>query len=133
MALAQAYDDLFTLRRVSGLIPYFIFASGLFSLAIEDGGSQERSVRPREADGIRGGEDHGAGRPGGPPSVQTSHIKISPAAHARALLAQIGTTHIAAMTAERLLRMEITSRFTEQQPDEEMMTVLVPKPAPLPD
>ncbi|KAM3536752.1 hypothetical protein MY4038_000207 [Beauveria bassiana] len=40
LALAQSYDDLFTLRRVSALIPYFVCASGLFSLAIEDSGSR---------------------------------------------------------------------------------------------
>jgi len=51
LALAQSYDDLFTLRRVSGLIPYFICASGLFSLAMEDGGSQVGPLRLRRGDG----------------------------------------------------------------------------------
>ncbi|KAH6855956.1 hypothetical protein B0I37DRAFT_366193 [Chaetomium sp. MPI-CAGE-AT-0009] len=38
LSLAQSYDDLFTLRRVSGFMPYFVTAAALFSLAVEDGG-----------------------------------------------------------------------------------------------
>ncbi|OAA34800.1 Fungal transcriptional regulatory protein [Beauveria brongniartii RCEF 3172] len=36
LILAQSYDDLFTLQRVPAWIPYFVCASGLFGLAIED-------------------------------------------------------------------------------------------------
>lgn len=39
LALAQSYGDLFTLRRVSVLIPYFVCTSGLFSLALKGEGS----------------------------------------------------------------------------------------------
>ncbi|KZZ91529.1 Fungal transcriptional regulatory protein [Beauveria brongniartii RCEF 3172] len=39
LSLTQSYNDLFTLQRVSALIPYFVCASGLFSLAVEDSGS----------------------------------------------------------------------------------------------
>jgi len=127
LALAQSYDDLFTLRRVSGFIPYFICVSGLFSLAMEDGGSQIGPLRLRRGDGeaviteADYREDELAGiKPGGPMAVQTSHIKISAAAHARSLLAKIGSTHLAAMTADRLLREEIISRSRQQQKDEEM-------------
>jgi hypothetical protein len=38
LSLAQSYDDLFTLRRVSGFMPYFITAAALFSLSMEDSG-----------------------------------------------------------------------------------------------
>lgn len=134
LALAQSYDDLFTLRRVSGLIPYFICVSGLFSLAMEDGGSQVGPLRLRRADGEAAMTDidvadvqriHSTARPGGRSSldVQTSHIKISPAAHARGLLSRIGSTHPAAMTADKLLRQQITARFKQRQQDEEMTTV----------
>ncbi|OAA33906.1 Fungal transcriptional regulatory protein [Beauveria brongniartii RCEF 3172] len=39
LSLTQSYNDLFTLQRVSAMIPYFVCASGLFSLAVEDSGS----------------------------------------------------------------------------------------------
>ncbi|KAK0639033.1 hypothetical protein B0T16DRAFT_235932 [Cercophora newfieldiana] len=131
LALAQSYDDLFTLRRVSGLIPYFVCASGLFSLAMEDGGSQVGPLRLRRGDGeavmteadLKEGELAGLQMLGHPRTpVQTSHVKISPAAHARSLLAKIGSTHLAAMTADKLLREQIASRFRQkqQQEDEEM-------------
>lgn len=130
LALAQSYDDLFTLRRVSGLIPYFICASGLFSLAMEDGGSQVGPLRLRRGDGeavmteadLQDGELAGLQKPGDPRTVQTSHVKISPAAHARSLLAKIGSTHLAAMAADRLLREQIASRFKQQQQQDEEMT-----------
>ncbi|KAH6628042.1 hypothetical protein F5144DRAFT_577796 [Chaetomium tenue] len=38
LSLAQSYDDLFTLRRVSGFMPYFVTAAALFSLSVEGGG-----------------------------------------------------------------------------------------------
>lgn len=63
LELTQSYDDLFTLRRVSALIPYFICASGLFSLDMEDGGSHRlRRVNGEPTTinaGIGEGEDDG--------------------------------------------------------------------------
>lgn len=50
LALAQSYDDLFTLHRVSGFIPYFITTSGLFSLAMEKAGSRIDDVYLRWGD-----------------------------------------------------------------------------------
>lgn len=118
LELAQSYDNLFTLRRVSGFIPYFICASGLFSLGMEGGGSQVRPFRLRRADDeCEDDRPQGSTGPGVTMAAETSHIKISPAAHALALLARIGSTHLAARTAEQLLRREITSRFKQRQED----------------
>ena len=127
LALAQSYDDLFTLRRVSGFMPYFITASALFSLAMEDGGSNVGPLRMRRADGealmtkaeIQDGK-RADGHHTGPAIVQTSHVKISVAAHARSLLAKIGSTHMAAMTADRLLRGEIRNKFKREREDRDV-------------
>jgi hypothetical protein len=117
LALAQSYDDLFTLRRVSGLVPYFICASGLFSLAMEDGGSRLDPVhlrlddnallmtRPEIKEHESAVKRYGA-------SVVPSR-EISAVAHARLLLAKIGSTHPAAATADRMLRAEIGFKLDE--------------------
>jgi hypothetical protein len=109
LALAQSYDDLFTLRRVSGLIPYFICVSGLFSLAMGDKGSHMEPVYLRLGDdgpSMTSFEQmthdttdrhHGA-------SIFPSRVKISAATHARLLLAKIGSTHPAAIMADKLLQ-----------------------------
>ncbi|KAJ3497960.1 hypothetical protein NLG97_g1503 [Lecanicillium saksenae] len=47
LSLAQSYDDLFTLQRASALMPYFVCASGLLSLAGEDSGSHTDFVQLR--------------------------------------------------------------------------------------
>lgn len=101
LALAQSYDDLFTLRRVSGLMPYFICTSGLFSLAIEDGGLCSEPVH------LRLGDDAPLMAKPEPKEIENSgsvippHVKISAAAHARLLLGKIGSTHPAARIADR--------------------------------
>ncbi|KAH8652820.1 hypothetical protein BGZ61DRAFT_575365 [Ilyonectria robusta] len=109
LALAQSYDDLFTLRRVSALIPYLVCASGMYGLGMSDSGSPMDLVYLRLGDytlppiepefdmsefGIKR-----TGAPGPPPS----RIKMSVVAHARLLLAKIGSIHPAAMVAERML------------------------------
>ncbi|KAL2141533.1 hypothetical protein VTI28DRAFT_2233 [Corynascus sepedonium] len=116
LALAQSYDDLFTLRRVSGFIPYFIATSGLFSLAMEDRGSRIDDVYLRSGDhdfesgasDRRMEEDKLDANEGGPPAA-TSHLRMSMAAHACLLLAKISSTHPAAATADSLLRHEMES------------------------
>ncbi|KAL6411058.1 fungal specific transcription factor [Ilyonectria robusta] len=109
LALAQSYDDLFTLRRVSALIPYLVCASGMYGLGMSDSGSPmdlvylrlgEYTLPPIEPEfdmsefGIKR-----TGAPGPPPS----RIKMSVVAHARLLLAKTGSIHPAAMVAERML------------------------------
>jgi hypothetical protein len=107
LVLAQSYDDLFTLRRVSGLIPYFVCASGLFNLAVEDndtrtdlGDNAPVTTRSEPRKDESAVEHYGA-------SVIRSHVKISATAHARLLLAKIGSTHPTAKIADRMLREEI--------------------------
>lgn len=109
LALAQSYDDLFTLRRVSGFIPYFVCASGLLSLAMKESGSHLDAVHLRLGDNspymlkadikgkVPGAETEES-------STIPSHIKMSTLAHARLLLAKMGSTHPAAMMAERMFR-----------------------------
>lgn len=112
LALAQSYDDLFTLRRVSGLVPYFVCASGLFILAMEDSGSRMDPVHLRLVDdtrsisGAESKEHESAARRYGA-SVIPSHIKMSAAAHAGLLLEKMGSTHPAAVIAGRMLQEEI--------------------------
>ncbi|KAK4249351.1 conidial development protein fluffy [Corynascus novoguineensis] len=132
LALAQSYDDLFTLRRVSGFIPYFITTSGLFSLAMEDTGSRIDDVYLRSGDrafesGASGRrmeetklDDTGEGSP-----AATSHLRMSMAAHACLLLAKITSTHPAAATADSLLRHEMES--VHQRRADDMMDTSEPQ------
>lgn len=111
LALGQSYDDLFTLRRVSGLIPYFICASGLFSLGMEEGGSQIDDVHLRPGDeasftasASTADRESFAAYTG--THAAPSHVRMSAAAHARLLLAKISSTHPAAVVADGMLRDE---------------------------
>lgn len=56
LSLAQSYDDLFTLRRVSGFMPYFITTAALFSLSMEGGGGVEDVDQRLGNDGMEDGE-----------------------------------------------------------------------------
>ncbi|GAB1311988.1 hypothetical protein MFIFM68171_02198 [Madurella fahalii] len=128
LALAQFYDDLFTFQRVSGFTPYFICVSGLFCLAMEDGGSQVGLLRLRRADGEAAMTDgefsesdkvrNDARLRDGSLAVQKSHIRLSPAAHACALLSRISSTHPAAMTADKLLKEQLIARFKQRQQEQ---------------
>jgi hypothetical protein len=114
LALSQSYDDLFSLRRVSGLIPYFVCASGLFSLAIEDSTSRMDPVHMRVKDNAppviktEPKEHKSDGAPYAASAIPP-HAKISAAAHARLLLTRMGSTHPAATVAARVLQAEIGS------------------------
>lgn len=108
LALAQAYDDLFTLRRVPGLMPYFVCASGLFALAMEDGGLVMDPVHLRVGNNgsqlfrrqSLDGETVEAHRRLSTPL----YVRMSAAFHARLLLAKMCATHPAAAVAETMLR-----------------------------
>ena len=65
LTLAQSYDDLFSLRRVSGLIPYFVCTSGFFGLSAEVGSSHMTPNDSRLGDGA-------------PPVVKTTSGKREP-------------------------------------------------------
>ncbi|KAG7284902.1 hypothetical protein NEMBOFW57_009517 [Staphylotrichum longicolle] len=84
LALAQSYDDLFTLRRVSGFIPYFITASGLFSLGMEDGGFGMVDVHSRSRDnassflnGVEMEEEYELGTTEDGSPVSASRVNVS--------------------------------------------------------
>ena len=107
LALAQSYDDLFTLRRVSGLTPYLVCASGLFSLAMQDSSSRMDPAHLRLGDHpsvVKGelDEDESVVKYYGAPGTP-SYFKVSATGHARLLLAKMASTHPAAMVAKRKL------------------------------
>lgn len=106
LALTQSYDDLFTLRRVSGLIPYFVFTCGLYCLAVEDSGARMDPAHLRRAGEPRRAEPNRHDNPSGG-SAFPSHVTMSAAAHAHLLLAKMGSTHPAASIASRKLQEEI--------------------------
>ncbi|KXX78215.1 Conidial development protein fluffy [Madurella mycetomatis] len=115
LSLAQSYDDLFTLRRVSGLMPYFITASSLFSLSMEDAGSRVVDMHPRSSDNtcflneVEMKDDELDATGDGVP-VPQCHVKVSVVAHSRLLLSKMSTTHPAAAAAGRILEREIERR-----------------------
>jgi len=107
LTLAQCYDDLFTLRRVPGLFPYFICASGLFSVAMEDAGFEIYSEHshanaPLEMEAEVKNIDSESSNYHEP--AAPLHTKMASASHARLLLEKMGTTYPAAMSAEKTLR-----------------------------
>ena len=117
LALAQAYDDLFTLRRVPGLMPYFVYISGLFGLAMGDSGlfmdpvylragrnaSQLSSFQPRED--IPHNEKHTN-------SDSSPYVQLPAATHARLLLAKMSSGHPTAVVAERLFQEAVLKTTT---------------------
>ena len=111
LALAQSYDDLFTLRRVSALIPYFVCASGLFSLSVEGSGVDMDFINLRLRAKVGPQEPHP--RPmreaGLFPSktASLSQIEVSTAVHARLLLSKMGASHPAAAMAEEKLNVSL--------------------------
>lgn len=115
LALAQSYDDMFTLRQVPGLMPYLICTAGLFSLAIEDVGlgmdlvhlrvghnaSQLQRSQPGESSSSEGQKEVLDVPP---------HVKMSAASHARLLLVKLRSTYPAAAVAERMLQEVMLAR-----------------------
>lgn len=107
LAVAQSYDDLFTLRRVSALIPYFVCASGLFCIITEGNSSHMASVHLRPWETLPRMKTHpdedepAMGYYDSP--ANTSYVKMSAISHARRLLIKMASTHPAAMVAEKRL------------------------------
>ncbi|KAM3522943.1 hypothetical protein NHJ13051_005403 [Beauveria bassiana] len=106
LALAQSYDDLFTLRRVSALIPYFVCASGLFSLAIEDSGSKMDFIHLRPQGAVISDIPPPLLTNLGEPASETSlsRVRVSTVVQARLLLSKMGESHPAAALAAAKLR-----------------------------
>ncbi|UNI24014.1 hypothetical protein JDV02_009794 [Purpureocillium takamizusanense] len=115
LALAQSHDDLFTLQRVSGFVPYFVCASGLLGVAMDESGSRMNSVHLRHEDAASLSIAAAAATATEDNPVATrmsddigqrpfpAFVKISAPRHALLLLAKIGLTHPAARAAHRLL------------------------------
>lgn len=107
LALAQAYDDLFTLRRVPGFMPYLICTSGLFGLAMEESGSAIDPVHLRTGNDTSQRSEHGGikckdERHGHP--NKSPYIQVSVVTHARLLLAKMGSSLPGAALAQKLLQ-----------------------------
>lgn len=119
LALAQSYDDLFTVGRVSGFIPYFVCTSGLFSLAMQDRRSQTNlaHLRPGDAASIRviakPQEHEAAANPCGS-LLLPAYVEISAATHAHLLLVKMGSTHPAARISEKLVLEKIECILGEE-------------------
>lgn len=120
LALAQAYDDLFTLRRVPGLMPYFVYISGLFGLAMGDSGlfmdpvylraglnaSQLSRFQPRED------TPHNEKYNNSDSSDSSPYVQLPAATHARLLLAKMSSGHPTAVVAERLFQEAVLKTTT---------------------
>lgn len=110
LALAQAYDDLFTLKRVPALMPYFVCTAGLFFLAMEDSGLVIDLVHLRvgnndsqlfQSGTMKYTTEEDGKLPGQEPNLP--YVQMPAVAHARLILAKMCSTHPAAVTAERIL------------------------------
>ncbi|KAM3541266.1 hypothetical protein ARSEF1564_005827 [Beauveria bassiana] len=116
LALAQSYDDLFTLRRVSALIPYFVCASGLFSLAIEDSGSKMDFIHLRPQGAVISEIPPPLLTNLGEPASETSlsRVRVSTVVQARLLLSKMGESHpAAALAAAKLIESSQSWRSKE--------------------
>lgn len=114
LSLAQSYDDLFTLQRVSALVPYFLSACGFFSLAVEDSGSTIDFVQPRQQEAVNPEEAdvQDTSNMNFLPLYTTtpSRITVSTVVQARLLLSKMASTHPAAAVAEKQLSEGLKSR-----------------------
>ncbi len=109
LALAQSYDSLFSLRRIAGLIPYFVSAAGLFNLALEVNGSNADAVYLRtehmattiiktESERLESkGAYHSTPR-------DAPNVKILATAHAQSLLETMSIGHPAAKIVTGVLQ-----------------------------
>ena len=104
LALVQSYDDMFTLQRVPGMLPYFILSAGLFGMAVEDSGSHLepayvllREQVPAMKQVKDGGQEFEPNLQGSP--ANACYVQVSMVDHARFLLQKIASTHVVAKVA----------------------------------
>ena len=104
LALVQSYDDMFTLQRVPGMLPYFVLSAGLYGLAVEDSGSHLEPayvLLREEVPAMRqvkdGGQEFVPNLHRNPASA--SYVQVSMVDHARFLLHKIASTHVVAKLA----------------------------------
>jgi len=132
LGLAQSYAGVFGLHRVSPLVPYFVCAAGLLSLAVEEAGhgvlgavpmphgvdprgeavgktakSPEDAIKKEPGDDPMDVDTHHHPRPRGDRHdrrlAQPSHVNMPAVAHARLLLSEMSAVHPAATLAEGML------------------------------
>ncbi|PWI63928.1 hypothetical protein PCL_02794 [Purpureocillium lilacinum] len=131
LGLSEAYVDTFGLLKMSPLVPYFVCASGLLSLAVEepghgildavpvphhdhnDGCLVETTESPQETIKKEPDDDpvdlaqpyshKSSGEQHNRPSPQPFPIKMPIVAHARLLLSKMSFAHPAAFLAEGML------------------------------
>lgn len=109
LSLAQSYESLFTLRRVSGFVPYFVLTTGLFSRTSADASSslETRYVRISGRTLPRSNSD-----PSGEvkmygqykTSCFSSHLRISAVDHARLLLEKMNSDHLSQIMSKKELK-----------------------------
>ncbi|KID94737.1 hypothetical protein MAJ_09327, partial [Metarhizium majus ARSEF 297] len=108
LALTQSYDDLFTLRRVSGLMPYFVCTAGMLGLSLETEGRSMSSVHLRLQRTAQDDEMMPIQQSPSPDesNVRTAspYITMSATDHARLLLTKMGSAHPAANIARNQLQ-----------------------------
>lgn len=131
LGLSEAYVDTFGLRTVSPLMPYFVCASGLLSLAVEEPGhgildavpipqhghndgclaktteSPQETIKKEPDDDPVDLESHyghkSSGEQHNRPSPQPMPIKMPIVTHARLLLSKMSFGHSAAFLADGML------------------------------
>lgn len=103
LSLGQSYEDLFTLRRVSALIPYFVCSSGLFGCAMEKDNLCMNPVHLRLEKFPAGNEARAFQKVSAMddynPTATSTYITMSATDHARQLLVKMSSTHPAAKMA----------------------------------
>lgn len=109
LSLAQSYDNLFTVRRISGFVPYFVLAAGLYGLDMADSGSpmDPTYVRlsgvsvPATSPDLSGTEAMYSQHSQSPSS---SGLKMSAVESARYILGKTKSDHLAMRLAEKILK-----------------------------
>lgn len=114
LALAQSYDRLFTFRRISSFVPYFIASSSLYSFAMDNNGAALSATHVRigydVAQTVKEDSEAQTTRPSCyDASVSAPYIRLPAVEHARALLTRLSATHPAVARAVDTLRKEATA------------------------
>ncbi|EFY87706.1 putative nitrate assimilation regulatory protein nirA [Metarhizium acridum CQMa 102] len=108
LALTQSYDDLFTLRRVSELMPYFVCTAGMLGLGLETEGRSMSSVHLRLQHTAQEYErlpvQQSPSTDDGNVRIASPYITMSATDHARLLLTKMGSAHPAANAARNQLQ-----------------------------
>jgi len=118
ISLTQTYGRLYTLRRISGFVPYFVYAASIVLMAVDAGGpsNAQNSVSASEASRATpsGGAPNMLGVASYPKETKT--ISSSHVLDARLLLADMGSTHKFAAEAGRKIWDRINAAERKRAP-----------------